>query len=243
MPSPSSSRRPRFSEPQSFSVLEGSGKWYCNVCTSPMLAQHKSMSAQAALKHEKAEAHKQKVHERDTWNPQPDVDAWDPNAIVEDLFETRVSERMQLVDQLKDSIPFWLQQISAAERGETLRWEEYWDAQDEKKDDLPEWNTPMPDWALEPIEDQERSSGTAHAQLSEESVSHEAEGDARADDENHIYAGPDRGGYMFVEKFAKMNSVGAERKKLLHTFYKISMEEKLERIEELLNILRSNDPS
>ncbi|THH06945.1 hypothetical protein EW145_g3726 [Phellinidium pouzarii] len=191
------------------------GKWSCSLCWSPKAAHRGGLSPPAALRHEKSAKHKEKVREHESWNPQPGIDAW-INGIGNDydLCGARASERMQHVDQLKDLIPFWREQIEAAERGETLRYEEFLDAlarkTEEKERDEPVWNVPMPDWALEPM------------------------------DGSDVPASPSDGeAFTFVEKIANMNRVSAERKKGLHNFYKIPTGEKLERIQELINVLRT----
>ncbi|KAI5123551.1 hypothetical protein M0805_003371 [Coniferiporia weirii] len=224
------SRKPNFAEPQHFSPLQAdSSRWYCNLCSSPALAEHSSMSTQLALRHEKSGPHKQKVNERESWNPQPGVDAW----LHDNFFESKVSERMLHVDQLKDIIPFWQQQIEAAERGETLRYEEFLDTLAQKNDDNeePVWNVPMPDWALEPVDGEDRSSETGHVRHSEE-----LDG---SDEEVPPQGSLEHDSFMFVEKVANMSHVDAERKKRLHKFYKVPTTEKLERIQELIDVLRT----
>lgn len=190
-----------------FDFISDSKRWSCNACSpSPALAGRNSMTAQVALNHEKTGSHKEAVQARESWNPPQDVDAWING--TDGLFGGREIERMQHVDQLKDFIPFWRKTIEAADHGETLRFEDFLNALQKNEKEEVAWDVPMPDWALEPLEPvdaEQRSSETGNVQLSVT--------------ENDV----DRDAFNFVEKVAKMESVNSERKKRLHSFYKVSI--------------------
>lgn len=155
------------------------------------------------------------------WNPQPDVDAWVPGA-SDDLYDERITEKMQHVDDLKKLIPFWLQQVEAAvSDGVELRYEDFLEslACTEERNDCPEWDVPMPDWAMDVNED-ERSSVTGRAEQSTGNASERSDEDMRSVS-NHSSDVVDRDAFVFVEKIAQMNALDEQRKRKLHAFYKV----------------------
>ncbi|KAL5519055.1 hypothetical protein ACEPAH_738 [Sanghuangporus vaninii] len=204
-------QRAKFDNPRYFDYQKDTKRWTCNAC-SP-LSQSDGMAAQAALKHEKTSEHRENVRAREEWNSVPvDDNGW--NTTTDDH-----------IDQLRDFIPFWRSTIEAAEFGETLRFEDFMNALHKKeKEDV--WNLPMPEWAIEPMgpvdaDAEQRSTGKEHAQSSVSSHGH------------------NRDAFNFVERIAKMDLADAERKKRLHSFYKMPTSEKLKRIYDLINTLRT----
>lgn len=187
------------------------------------------MTVRAALSHEKTAEHRQNVRAREEWGAFP-VE-WDVTTDVP-------------IDQIRHFIPFWRKTIEAAEHGETLRFEDFMNALGaggEREKDKG-WDLPIPEWAIEPVlpADEPRSDRKEASQVS--SVSS---------------ADVDHDAFNFVEKIAKMGSLDAQRKKRLHSFYKVSKprtifdnfttrffmqmptNEKLKRIYELIDTLRT----
>lgn len=156
------------------------------------------MPLQAALKHEETRQHRENVRARQEWNPPPDTGVNSKNG----LFESRVTEQMQHVDQLRDFIPFWRRTIEAAEYGETLRFEDFLNTLQKKDEEEIAWNVAVPEWALGPwkgaAEAEQRSTGAEHDQLSEASYDVD-----------------------FVDRIAKMDSASSERRERLRSFYKV----------------------
>lgn len=180
------------------------------------------MSGREAELHEKSDGHRQRDEEVLMWNPQPDVNAWVSGA-SNDLYDERITEKMQHVDDLKKLIPFWLQQVEAAvSDGVELRYEDFLDslARSEERNECPEWDVPMPDWAMDVEEEEHRSSVTGRAEQSIGDASERSDEDMRSvSNQSSIMV--DRDAFVFVEKIAQMNAIDEQRKRKLHAFYKV----------------------
>jgi len=194
------------------------------------------MSSQSATRHEKSSEHRRRVQNLATWNLEPDVEAWVHGEDHCDLYDWRVLEKMRHVDSLKELVPFWQQQVAAANRGVELRFEDFLETMEQENIDAPTWDVQAPDWALD-VAEEDRSSVTAHAEQSD--VGHG--GNVRhvtplASDSNSDIV--DRDAFMFVEKVARLNSTSDEGKRRMHAFYKIPTDEKVARIQEIIDILK-----
>lgn len=203
------------------------------------------MSSSVALKHEQSSSHKQRVYDLDTWNPQPDVDAWVHGADYDDLFDERITERMRHVDNLKDLIPFWQQQVEAASKGVELRFEEFLEMHD-RKITGDEWDVQIPSWAMDTV-GEERSSVTGQAEMSENMIRREDVGSPMyVDSEGGSLASvwdediSDRDAYIFVEEVARMCSISGNKKRHMYAFYKSPTTEKISRIQDLIIALRED---
>lgn len=76
------------------------------------------------MRHESSIGHIAKVEAMTSWDIVADPAAW-ADSTQPNLFGSKTTERMEFVDQLRDFIPFWQDSIEAAERGETLRFEDF----------------------------------------------------------------------------------------------------------------------
>lgn len=87
-----------------------------------------SMTLQEALSHERDSLdHARNVDDREMWDPPQG--SWvmpeeDPQLTIAELKERT---RQVHVDQVRDMVPFWIQGVAAAEKGETHRLEEFLD--------------------------------------------------------------------------------------------------------------------
>jgi len=198
------------------------------------------MSPAAALRHEKSLTHVEKLHDYSIWNPQPDIAAW-MDIGNGSPWDDRVNEKQKHVDGLKDWIPFWQQQVEAAHRGVELRWESFLDATETKEEEVLVWDVHIPDWAVDTVED-DKSCPSARAELSE---SDDPTGVWRVPSRALGFPDPGKDGlgptdddaYSFVEKIATQDLASDERRRQMHAFYKIPTQEKVTRIQELIERL------
>ncbi|PAV22273.1 hypothetical protein PNOK_0223000 [Pyrrhoderma noxium] len=215
-------RKPRFDQPDYFEFIEDQGRWSC--------------------KHEQSKAHKTQVKGIETWNIAPaDLDAWpDIPELEYALVEQKLRERTQYLDQLRDFIPFWREQVEAAEHGITLRLDDFLKELQRIEDEnirWTEWTAPLPDWEkmLADVDNIQHthSSETQIDRISESELERNAE-------EVELYKNVSETAsvYDFVEKYARRNSANAEKKEEMHYFYKIPTCKKVERIQNLIYTLR-----
>lgn len=210
------------------------------------------MVYQDAIAHEKSEKHEQKLHDLDTWNPQPDEDAWVDQIDCYVLFPNKDAERMQRVDNLRHLIPFWQQQVEAANQGVDLRLGDFLDNLEGHEYD---WVVPLPQWGNAPTpyldippERQSSNRGTSQTRSKDGQKWSWNVGSSDHDES-----------FEFVEQIAKMSSVKGERRARLHTFYRVSVtlafvmlyglnsdsfsqlstDEKLVHIKSLIDVLRT----
>jgi len=210
------------------------------------------MDKKAAKLHELSDTHKQRMQNLESWILQPDVDAWGAAADCCDLFDDRAVERMTRVDNLKDIIPFWRQQVEAANRGVELRFNDFLDELDRSKIEEPVWNVEPPAWAMADIAEEqlfgkaESSSERVYRPHSEQTSSGLAHSDGTGWDEAEALQKTaertrrlDEDAYAFVENVARLRSVSSDRKRLMHEFFKVSTQEKVVRIQALARELRA----
>lgn len=191
------------------------------------------MDKKAAKLHELSDTHKQRMQNLDSWILQPDVDAWGAAADCCDPFDDRTVERMTRVDNLKDIIPFWRQQVEAANRGVELRFNDFLDELDRTKIEEPVWNVEPPAWAMADIAEEqlfgkaETSSERVYRPHSEQTS---CSGLAHSDgiDWNKVPRKTaertrrlDEDAYAFVENVAQLRSASSDRKRLMHEFFKV----------------------
>lgn len=85
------------------------------------------MSSEAAVAHEtKSDDHARNVQDFEMWNPHPQgtwVMPEDDTPLTFEELKTRA--RQVHVDQVRDMVPFWMQGVRAAEKGEVLRMEDF----------------------------------------------------------------------------------------------------------------------
>ncbi|KLO17072.1 hypothetical protein SCHPADRAFT_937427 [Schizopora paradoxa] len=246
-----------FIEPQNFTFLHDLKKWSCNICTNKQSARSSAFTAKAAMKHERGWPHINSVEtakEHLERKPQPQLQAWLQVPDYDDLFERRGQEQMQRVDSLREFIPFWIEQVEAANRGEKeLRLEAFLDTLYAGKANDPwsaDWEAPAPAWAVDTGQDNspwdagasawaveaaevDPSSDTAHG-VQREGSEHEEEDSSVSSAED----ASDQDAFMFVEKVARMESISEDRKRNLYDFYKCPTHVKITRIQELIIALK-----
>lgn len=185
------------------------------------------MTVSAIMKHEQSKAHKTELKGIETWNIAPaDLDAWpDIPELEYALVEQKLRERTQYLDQLRDFIPFWREQVEAAEHGITLRLDDFLKELQRIEDEnirWTEWTAPLPDWEkmLADVDNNQHthSSETQMDRISESELERNAE-------EVELYKNVSETAsvYDFVEKYARRNSANAEKKEEMHYFYKVRL--------------------
>lgn len=161
------------------------------------------------------------------WIVHPDENAW----LASDTWTTTrpEDERLQYVDMLSDIIPFWLQEVAAAERGEKLRYDQFLadlQAERERRFCVSEWGLPVPGWAADSPtnETKKKFSNTDQSNNSGElkRSGHDRNTDEGAADEIPSETSLDRDDFNFVEKVARLNGINPAQKRQMRRFYKVS---------------------
>jgi len=213
------------------------GQYGSAACRKDTYAQGGWDNQRFQMKNEQADA-------ENSWIAQSDENAW---AISGSWNETQPkSERLQYVDVLSDIIPFWLREVAAAERGETLRYDQFLErlqAEREKRFRMSDWGLPVPDWAEEShgqrvkkSSDTDRSNHLGGFESSMRGGSDIGNPIGKESSETSL----DRDDFNFVEKVARLNDISPSRKKEMQRFYKVSTDEKVKRIEVLIDSLRGH---
>lgn len=137
-------------------------------------------------------------------------------------------ENMRYVDVLSDIVPFWLQEVAAAQRGEKLRYGQFLDnLQAGRRENLSAWGLPVPAWADGQSVDGsiiKNNSNSYHSNNSPGSFKALREDDATAKSvqaEVLSETSLDRDDFNFVEKVAILNGLNPLEKKEMRRFYKV----------------------
>lgn len=180
------------------------------------------------MKHEKSASHRQKLNDLSAWGVQPELDAWIRADEYCGLMESKLAERVDHIDQLGDLIPFWRQQVEAANHGVDLRFEDFLNSLAQSRKAGLSWDVPIPDWAAAqptPTHEAENRYASKAAVRARENRS-SAVSIEEAAQRQWVPAGPSHDNssqtdFMFVEEIALRSSVDDERKERLHAFYKV----------------------
>ncbi|KAF9270069.1 hypothetical protein L218DRAFT_992732 [Marasmius fiardii PR-910] len=163
-------------------------------------------------------------------------------------------EHRYFADQVDDLIPFWIRSVKAAEHGQVLRLADFLDSLEEEaaRDIWPPrvpnpWRNPEAqslvggkhrskhDWSP----DRESWQGGWHSDTSSASVKRNpfsVQGVKKKT--KKIQKSSKRNGHDFVEEIAVQDAVDDARKHEMHAFYDLPTSEKVQRIENLIRILR-----
>ncbi|TFK36850.1 hypothetical protein BDQ12DRAFT_724678 [Crucibulum laeve] len=200
----------------------------------------------------------------DTWwnSSSPDAAAWDVPIVEEPpltVDKMKMREHRFHVDQVYDMVPFWIRGVEAAQKGEVLRLESFLDTleedpwarfagvsvvRDNSSDgwnnndwdpaagDIPnvatdanagckgEWNRIDRNWK------HKASRQSLHPQTSSTTISH----NHRSHTRQHNRA--------FLERVAKHHPMDDARKQKMESFYDMSTDEKVKKIDEVIRSLR-----
>ena len=210
------------------------------------------MTLQEALSHERDSLdHARNVDDREMWDPPQG--SWDPLEEDPQLTTAELKERTRQVhvDQVRDMVPFWIQGVAAAEKGETHRLEEFLDtlaAQDRwgiSGIDDP-WGPSIGPWPAdhpwgevvpkvgnirnepEPTRWGKVSGdpwgwGAGVASTESVHVDNKKGGHQRNKEEPKGLKGKKgrRDAFTFVEDIARKQAANAERKRKMHDFYEV----------------------
>ncbi|TDL28595.1 hypothetical protein BD410DRAFT_232962 [Rickenella mellea] len=183
------------------------------------------MTLAAAQRHELSASHGEKVEGVSMWEPQPDFNAWmdaTTSRVESSPWALQEFDKRRHVDALKDSIPFWREQIEAADRGvEIPRWEDFLERFSAKENGGGGWD----DWG---------TGGGWGADIGRVGYSQTASGKVSASSNGKSDGWSDGDGHSFVDEIAFKSSVSEERRQEMHAFYKMSTDEKVSRIQELV---------
>lgn len=145
------------------------------------------------------------------------------------LYESKVAEQMDRVDQLGDIIPFWREQVEAANHGVELRFEDFLNSLAQARKEGLTWDAPLPDWAAASPSCNKRKRDDCG---SSNQVGFPVANWSSAESQTWApvvtaagYDGSPQEDFMFVEEVALRCSVDQERKKRLHAFYRVSFGE------------------
>lgn len=174
------------------------------------------MSSKAALRHEDTATHRR--------CSAPAHDAWNTAVDFVTLYDLKATEKMQHVDSLKDLIPFWQQQMEAANRGVELRFADFLDSLASTHVEEPSWDLPLPDWAVKPIESNSSQSVqeyqcSVHDRMRIDSVKQVIDAQSSSVSDERCDASSEV--HRFVEEIARMESTSDERRQRMYSFYKV----------------------
>ena len=228
-----------------FAYVQDFRKWYCKVCSVGERRSGREMFTMKAAKlHETSDGHKRRVQEHNSeWGLDNPWGTWKEGEF-DDLWTIRSSERMTRVDSLKDFIPFWREQVEAANQGIELRFGKFLEALEEKEhsraDGAVEWNTEIPAWAIDDViaaggdgeEDEPKAqSYWRPAKFSSQTTSRDLRSHSGRTSQNvpTVHADAEDGrtpgsedAFRFVEKVAQLRSASKDQKKVMHAFFKVS---------------------
>ncbi|KIK07441.1 hypothetical protein K443DRAFT_673356 [Laccaria amethystina LaAM-08-1] len=170
-----------------------------------------------------------------------DAEAWgkpiqeDAPATIEEM---KMRESQIHVDLVRDMVPFWIRSVKAAERGEVLKLEEFLEEMAQRQ---ASWSLGAPGRRCEQSSSTRGWSNHDGWGIGEPGVvlwgeSHETretvkKGGNRRRKQND--------GFQFVEKVANSQAAGKERKQQMHNFFEMPTDEKVRKIDEVIQRLRS----
>ncbi|EDR15747.1 uncharacterized protein LACBIDRAFT_301000 [Laccaria bicolor S238N-H82] len=171
-----------------------------------------------------------------------DAEAWgkpiqeDPPVTIEEM---KLRESQIHVDLVRDMVPFWIRSVEAAERGEVLRLEEF----------LEEMAQRQASWSLGDSGrrcEESSTRGWSNCDGWGEGPGVAWGGESRkesdwkwVDEKGGNQRGKRNDGFQFVEKVANSQAAGQERKQQMHTFFEMPTDEKVRKIDEVIQRLRS----
>ncbi|KAI0321381.1 hypothetical protein OF83DRAFT_330481 [Amylostereum chailletii] len=256
-------RTAELQEPNPLHFAKSTTGWRCTVCPSAPSGHVDVYSTSHALRHEQSDKHTQAVETHDPWTTTPRAADWgDANLEKRVTDDWNALERRDWVDRVPEKIGFWRRGVEAAARGEEPdRWQAFLESLDEEKKRMehslatdaygpandwgwgPAANEVVNDWAAPPgawgIPEWDRPMEDSSIKVQDWKQPHRSWESNSLLSDNSVPDGTPEGMDSFVENYARRQAVGSAKKVMLQTFSKMPTDQKVDKIQEMINSLRT----
>ncbi|KAL1707393.1 hypothetical protein EV121DRAFT_256041 [Schizophyllum commune] len=136
---------PAFQDSYLFRLSRVSHKFYCTLCFPPGQGKARHMTAPEALEHERTDVnHRKRLEGRPVTPPPPPTVS--PHALTADHLKGLGSycspTAFCYADDVNYQVAFWNRSSAGAQRGEILRWEDFFSSLDARREKAMSWEDP-----------------------------------------------------------------------------------------------------